>query len=110
LRKKYGVNRLGLFGGFAKDLQTETSDIDLIVEIEKARKNLHGYMQLRRHLEKELGRKVDIGFENTIKPTIKSKILKELMSERNYRVEITGLKPKGSLKLFRPSWLHCGFA
>ncbi|MBA3028643.1 MAG: nucleotidyltransferase family protein [Desulfobacterium sp.] len=79
LRKEFGVNRLGLFGSFAKDLQSETSDIDLIVEIDKARKNLHSYMQLRRHLEKELGRKVDIGFENTIKSSIKSKILKELI-------------------------------
>ena len=32
LVSEYGVKRIGLFGSYAKDTPTETSDIDLVVE------------------------------------------------------------------------------
>ncbi len=33
LSSKYGVRRLGIFGSVARDEATETSDIDIIVEM-----------------------------------------------------------------------------
>jgi len=35
IRKKYGVVILGIFGSYARGEQTETSDVDIIVELEK---------------------------------------------------------------------------
>jgi predicted nucleotidyltransferase len=79
LYDKFGVNRIGIFGSFVKHHQTDSSDIDLVIEMEGSRKNIHSFMQLKRFLEKELARKVDLGFEHTLKPFIKDKIQKEII-------------------------------
>ena len=62
-----------------KQNQISSSDIDMVVELEKSRKNIHSFLQLKRFLEQELKRKVDIGFEHTLKPVIKDKIQKEII-------------------------------
>ncbi len=58
LRAIFGVKRIGLFGSFAKGIQREDSDIDIIVEFEKPI-GLK-FIELSDHIEKALGRKVDI--------------------------------------------------
>jgi len=70
----FGVNRMGIFGSFVQDNQTISSDIDMVVEFEKSRKNIHSFLQLKRFLEKELERKVDLGFEHSLKPIVRDKI------------------------------------
>ena len=67
---------MGIFGSFTKDRQTFTSDIDMVVDFEKSRKNIHSFLQLKRFLENELSRKVDMGFEHTLKPIVRE-IIKE---------------------------------
>jgi hypothetical protein len=71
---KFGVTRMGIFGSFVRGEQTRSSDIDIIVEIEEGRKNLHIFLQLKRFLEKELEKKVDLGFEHSLKPIVRDKI------------------------------------
>jgi predicted nucleotidyltransferase len=46
----------------------------VVVEIEKGRKNIHSFMQLKRYLEKELSRRIDLGFDHSLKPIVKEKI------------------------------------
>ncbi len=58
LRSFFGVKRIGLFGSFAKGIQREDSDIDIIVEFEKPI-GLK-FIELSDHIEKALGKKVDI--------------------------------------------------
>ena len=65
---------MGVFGSFAQSGQTIGSDIDLVVEFEKSKKNIHTFLQLRRLLEKELSRKVDLGFEHSLKPLVREGI------------------------------------
>lgn len=79
LYEKFGVSRIGIFGSFVKQRQTDLSDIDLVVEMEGSRKNIHSFMQLKRFLEKELARKVDLGFEHALKPVVKDKIKEEII-------------------------------
>lgn len=79
LHKKFGVTRIGVFGSFARGAQTHKSDIDLVVELEKSRKNIHTFLQLKRSLERELSRKVDLGFEHSLKPTVRENIKKEII-------------------------------
>src|SRR4030043_1466841 len=74
LHEKFGVTRMGVFGSFAQERQSIASDIDLVVEFEKSRKNIHTFLQLRRLLEKELSRKVDLGFEHSLKPIVRERI------------------------------------
>ena len=71
---KFGVTRIGIFGSFTRDEQTRSSDIDMVVEIEDRRKNIHSFLQLKRFLEKELARKIDLGFEHSLKPIVREKI------------------------------------
>ena len=70
----YGVSKIGVFGSFARDEQKISSDIDIIVEFEKGRKNIHNFLNLKRYLEAELGRNIDLGIEHSLKPLIKEKI------------------------------------
>ena len=35
LASEYGVKRIGLLGSYAKDMPTETSDVDLVVEFDR---------------------------------------------------------------------------
>ena len=72
--ERFGVTRIGLFGSFAQEGQTIESDIDLLVEFEKSKKNIHSYLQLKRLLEKELSRTVDLGFEHSLKPIVRENI------------------------------------
>jgi hypothetical protein len=77
--EKFGVTRIGIFGSFARGEQTFSSDIDIIIEIEKDKKNIHNFLQIKRFLEKELERKIDLGFEHSLKPIIKEKIGKQII-------------------------------
>jgi len=74
LRDNFGVTRLGIFGSFVRHRQRISSDIDLIVDFEKGRKNIHAFLRLKRFLEKELSRKVDMGFEHSLKPVVRENI------------------------------------
>jgi hypothetical protein len=74
LRERFGVTRIGIFGSFVQGGQTRRSDIDLLVELEKSKKNIHTFLQLRRLLERELSRKVDLGLEHSLKPVVRENI------------------------------------
>ena len=65
---------MGIFGSFVQGGQTITSDIDMVVEFEKSRKNIHSFLQLKRFLEEELSRNVDMGFEHSLKPIVRENI------------------------------------
>jgi hypothetical protein len=78
-REKFGVTRMGVFGSFSRAGQNIKSDIDLVVEFEKSRKNIHTFLQLRRLLEKELSRKVDLGFERSLRPVVRERIKEKII-------------------------------
>ena len=79
LNRSFGVTRIGIFGSFAKGEQTASSDIDIVVEMEHSRKNIHSFLKLKRFLEKEMERKIDLGFEHSLKPAIKEKVIKQII-------------------------------
>jgi predicted nucleotidyltransferase len=58
LAAEYGVKRIGLFGSYAKDIPTEASDIDLVVEFERPLG--FKFIELSEYLERLLGQEVDI--------------------------------------------------
>ncbi|MEK7066615.1 MAG: nucleotidyltransferase family protein [Patescibacteria group bacterium] len=77
--ERFGVTSMGIFGSFARSEQTSASDIDMVVEMEGSKKNIHTFMQLRRFLEKETARKIDLGFEHSLKPAIREKIKEQMI-------------------------------
>ncbi len=58
LASEYGVKKIGLFGSYAKDTPTESSDIDLVVEFEHPIG--FRFIELSEYLETILGKRVDI--------------------------------------------------
>ena len=76
LELKYSVNKIGYFGSYAKNLQNENSDLDVIVEFS----NPIGwaFFDVKDLLESELKLKVDLVTINSLKPQLKDKILSEV--------------------------------
>lgn len=80
LRLNYHINKIGLIGSFARQEQTENSDIDLLVEFEPGIENLFELkIALKQYIRANLHRDVDICREKYIKPYIKESLLKEVI-------------------------------
>jgi uncharacterized protein len=79
ITQRYGVIRLGLFGSFAREEASETSDIDIAIELVPAKKTFSNFFAFKRYLEKEFGRKVDLGIESALKPLAREMIGKEII-------------------------------
>ncbi|WP_027390780.1 nucleotidyltransferase family protein [Chrysiogenes arsenatis] len=78
LKNTFGVNKIGLFGSFAREEQGDTSDIDIVVEIQSKNK-FRSFFSLKYYLEEQLGRSVDLGIEGSLKPMVKKSIEKEVI-------------------------------
>ncbi|HUV82490.1 MAG TPA: nucleotidyltransferase family protein [archaeon] len=76
LKKEYQVKTIGIFGSYARDEQTETSDVDVLVEFESPI-GFFKFMKLEDYLSEKLGLKVDLVTPDALKPLIKSNILEE---------------------------------
>ncbi|RUM33051.1 MAG: hypothetical protein DSY33_05635 [Archaeoglobus sp.] len=74
--RKYGVRKASIFSSAVRGEMKESSDIDILVEIEKDI-SLLDFVALKLELEETLGRKVDLVEYDTIKPRLRDRILKE---------------------------------
>jgi predicted nucleotidyltransferase len=77
----FGVRELGIFGSFARNEQRATSDVDVLVELD--RNTFDAYMDLLFFLEDLFGRKVDLVVKDTIKPMIRNRVLRETIYVQN---------------------------
>ena len=73
--KGFGVRQLGIFGSVAREEDSENSDIDVLVDLEK--ETFDNYMGLLFYLEDLFGKKVDLAIKNSLKPRIRDRILSE---------------------------------
>ncbi len=76
LASQYFVDKIGYFGSFARNEQTATSDIDIIVSLHKPLG--WTFFDLKELLENELGRKVDLVSIKALKEQLREVILKEV--------------------------------
>jgi len=74
----FGVKRLGLFGSFVRNEQTEKSDIDFWIEFVPQQKTYRNLLDLGDFLEKIFERKVELVTPESLSPTLKREILKEM--------------------------------
>ena len=73
---RFGVRSLALFGSVARDEATTDSDIDLLVEFERP-VGLFELFALQDELEVILGRHVDVGTVQSLKPRVRERVLEE---------------------------------
>lgn len=76
LSAKHGAKNIRVFGSVARGDESEDSDIDILVELEKGR-SLLDLSGLLIDLQKLLDRKVDVVTEKSLHWYIRDKILKE---------------------------------
>ena len=79
LQERYGVRSLGIFGSFVRGEQRKRSDLDVLVEFDRA-PTLFGFIDLRDYLTDLLGVKVDLVMKSALKPAIGRHILAEVVS------------------------------
>ena len=77
--KEYGVTKIGLFGSYAREEATASSDIDIAIEMLDEKKSLSTFFSLKRELEQAFKTKVDLVIESALKPIAKERILKEII-------------------------------
>jgi len=75
---KLGIVRVGLFGSFSRGEQNSESDIDLLVEFEKGKKNFRNYMNFIRLTENLFGREVEVVTPESLSPYIAPYVNEEI--------------------------------
>ncbi|MBW4625116.1 MAG: nucleotidyltransferase domain-containing protein [Brasilonema octagenarum HA4186-MV1] len=78
LQERYKVSELGIFGSYARQQQTETSDVDVLVEFSEI-PSLLKFVNLENYLSDNLGVKVDLVHKGGLKPRIGERILTEVV-------------------------------
>lgn len=76
LTDKFHVSSIGYFGSFATEEQTNSSDLDLLVEFSQPVG--WEFFTLERFLEQTLGLRVDLVTPNALKERIKDSILNQV--------------------------------
>ncbi len=75
-----GIVRIGLFGSYVREEQSEKSDIDILLEFEPEKENFDNYMSVYDILENLFrNEKVEIVTKNGLSPYIGPQILKEVI-------------------------------
>lgn len=69
------IERLRLFGSFARGDERAESDVDLIADF-ATRKSLLDLVRIERELSEGLGRKVDLLTERALSPYLRDRILR----------------------------------
>jgi len=78
LRSVFHVRKVAVIGSFARDEQTAKSDVDLLLDLEEGTPGIaHIKKELRRELEKQFGRPVELASERYLKPYYRDHIINE---------------------------------
>lgn len=76
LVKKYHINKIGLFGSYAKNMQRKDSDIDIVIELKK--QDLFDMIGIKQDLEELFHRRVDIvSYRNNMNSFLRNRIDQE---------------------------------
>ena len=78
LRDKFKVKEIGVFGSFVRGEQGETSDLDILVELDKPI-GLIKYVALQNYLSDRTGERVDLVLKSALKPRAGERILREVV-------------------------------
>ncbi len=78
LRARYAVSTLGVFGSYVRGEQRPRSDLDVLVEFDRA-PSLLTFIALENELSDRLGVRVDLVMRRALKPRIGERILQEVV-------------------------------
>jgi predicted nucleotidyltransferase len=78
MKRRFGVESIGLFGSYARGEACEDSDIDIIVML-NSEQLADDYFGVLHYLEDRLQHKIDLGLESNLRPEIRSRIKDEII-------------------------------
>ncbi|MCK9356098.1 MAG: nucleotidyltransferase family protein [Dehalococcoidia bacterium] len=76
LRRRFSVQRIGLFGSVLRGTASDTSDVDILVEL--GQPTFDHYMDLKFFLEERFARTVDLVLADSLKPRLKPIVTREV--------------------------------
>lgn len=79
LQERYGVQRIAIYGSFAKGNQTRKSDVDILIQL--MRPLGLEFVELAYHLEKILKKKVDLATFDTLRRNLENPRYKHIASD-----------------------------
>lgn len=76
--KQFNVLQIGIFGSYARNEQTENSDIDIIIDMPKGTENIfEKRLMLKELLSNYFSKPVDVCHKRAINPIFREMILKD---------------------------------
>ncbi|WP_369018010.1 nucleotidyltransferase family protein [Thermatribacter velox] len=78
LQKLFGITELAIFGSYARGEDKSTSDIDIVI-LKMERKNGLVIARAKRYLSEQLGKEVDIGLYDSLRPFVRRRVERELI-------------------------------
>ncbi len=76
---QFGIRSIGLFGSYARDEQSENSDIDILIDFEPEKENFDNFMAAYDFIEQLFkSQHVELVTKNGLSPYIGPKILNEV--------------------------------
>ena len=79
IAERYGASNLAVFGSVARDQATESSDVDLLVDL-PAGTSLFQHAELKQDIEGLLQHNVDLIRRRNLKPTLRERVEAEAVS------------------------------
>ena len=76
-KNKYSISELGLFGSYAKNVENENSDIDVLVKMEFKKGMYQNFCNLQKELEEIFHKKVDLIEKSVFDYKFKTKYVRE---------------------------------
>ncbi|MGL4868050.1 MAG: nucleotidyltransferase family protein [Cetobacterium sp.] len=91
-KNQFGINKIGLFGSYSKNEETEKSDIDIFVELIDNDEMLSNFYNLKSHLESTFDKKIDLvtsgqfdyKYKNPLVAKYKEKVKNEILGSVIY--------------------------
>ena len=77
LKKEFGVVKIALFGSYARGEQKVSSDIDILIELKSH--DFRKRMKVKHFLEDSFGKKIDIGYFDSLRPGIRRFVEEDLI-------------------------------
>ena len=76
-KNKYSISELGLYGSYAKNVENENSDIDVLVKMEFKKGMYQNFCNLQKELEEIFHKKVDLIEKSVFDYKFKTKNVRE---------------------------------
>jgi predicted nucleotidyltransferase len=77
IKKRYSVRKIGVFGSYIRNDQTESSDLDILVEFDNP--TLHNFMGLVFYLGDLFQKKIDLVTTNALSPYMRPSVEEEVV-------------------------------